>query len=53
MFRAAAMGLPDYSNGEQFLPKYALLTHAIELSLKAFASPHLPRGGDEHMARGC
>ena len=37
MFRAAAMSLSDYSNGEQFLPKYALLTHAIELSLKAFA----------------
>ena len=37
MFRAAAMELSDYSNGEQFLPKYALLTHAIELSLKAFA----------------
>jgi hypothetical protein len=37
MFRAAAIELSDYSNGEQFLPKYALLTHAIELSLKAFA----------------
>ncbi len=37
MFRAAAMRLSDYSYGEQFLPKYALLTHAIELSLKAFA----------------
>ena len=37
MFRAAAAGLSDYLNGEQFLPKYALFTHAIELSLKAFA----------------
>jgi hypothetical protein len=37
MFQAAAMALSDYSNGEQFLPKYALLTHAIELSSKAFA----------------
>jgi hypothetical protein len=38
MFRAAASepGLPDYRNGEPFWPKYALLTHAIELSLKAF-----------------
>lgn len=36
-FRNAAMNLVDYSNGEQFLPKYALLTHAIELALKAFA----------------
>jgi hypothetical protein len=37
MFRAAALDLPGYSSGEQNLPKYALLTHAIELSLKAFA----------------
>jgi hypothetical protein len=37
MFQRATMGLADYSNGEQNLPKYALLTHAIELSLKAFA----------------
>jgi hypothetical protein len=36
MFREAAMLLPDYSNGEECWPKYALLTHAIELSLKAF-----------------
>lgn len=37
MFRDAAMRLPDYSNAEQYWPKYALLTHAIELALKAFA----------------
>jgi hypothetical protein len=37
MFRAAASELSDYVNGEQYWPKYALLTHAIELSLKAFA----------------
>ena len=37
MFRNAAGDLVANSNGEQFLPKYALLTHAIELSLKAFA----------------
>ena len=36
MFRDAAIRMPDYSNGEQFWPKYALLTHAIELALKAF-----------------
>lgn len=36
MFRDAAMGLTDYLNGEQYWPKYALLTHAAELSLKAF-----------------
>lgn len=39
MFRDAARQLPDYSNGEQYWPKYALLTHAFELSLKAFAQP--------------
>jgi hypothetical protein len=37
MFRGAAAQLPDYSNAEQYWPKYALLTHAIELALKAFA----------------
>jgi hypothetical protein len=37
MFRDAAITLPDYWNFEQCWPKYALLTHAIELSLKAFA----------------
>jgi hypothetical protein len=36
MFRNAAGELVDYANGEQNWPKYALLTHAIELSLKAF-----------------
>jgi hypothetical protein len=44
MFRDAAMRLPDYSNGEQFWPKYALLTHAIELSLKAFAQHSVENG---------
>jgi hypothetical protein len=36
-FREAAMGLPDYRNGEQNWPRYALITHAIELALKGFA----------------
>ena len=36
MFRNTAIHPSDYSNGEQNLPRYALLTHAIELSLKAF-----------------
>jgi hypothetical protein len=36
MFRNAAGELVDYVSGEQNWPKYALLTHAIELSLKAF-----------------
>jgi hypothetical protein len=36
------MGLSDYSNGEEFLPKYALLTHSIELALKAFALHSVP-----------
>jgi hypothetical protein len=44
MFREAAIQLPDYSNGEQFWPKYALLTHAIELSLKAFAYHSVEKG---------
>jgi hypothetical protein len=44
MFRNAAMGLPDYSNGEPFWPKYALLTHAIELSAKAFAKHSVESG---------
>jgi hypothetical protein len=44
MFRDAAMRLPDYSNAEQYWPKYALLTHAIELSLKAFAQHSIQKG---------
>jgi hypothetical protein len=36
-FREAAVRLPDSRNGEQNWPKYALVTHAIELALKAFA----------------
>ena len=36
--------LPDYFSGEQFWPKYALLTHAIELSLKAFAQYSVENG---------
>jgi hypothetical protein len=44
MFREAAVQLPDYWNGEQFWPKYALLTHAIELSLKAFAQHSVENG---------
>jgi hypothetical protein len=31
-------------NGEQYWPKYALLTHAIELSLKAFADHSVQTG---------
>jgi hypothetical protein len=44
MFRDAAINLPDYSGGEQYWPKYALLTHAIELSLKAFADHSVESG---------
>lgn len=36
MFSAAAMKLTDYSGGEQNWPRIALLTHGIELALKAF-----------------
>jgi hypothetical protein len=44
MFREAAVQLPDYRNGEEFWPKYALLTHAIELSLKAIAQHSVENG---------
>jgi len=44
MFRSAAISLPDYSNAESFWPKYALLTHAIELALKAFAEHAVATG---------
>lgn len=44
MFRDAAVGLPDYVNGQQNWPKYALLTHAIELALKAFADHSIATG---------
>jgi hypothetical protein len=44
MFRDAAVSLPDYRNGEQYWPKYALLTHAIELSLKAFVQHSVENG---------
>jgi hypothetical protein len=45
MFRAAAMRLADYVNGEPNWPKYALLTHAIELALKAFVDHSGKSGG--------
>ncbi len=35
-FREAAIRLPDSRSGEQNWPKYALVTHAIELTLKGF-----------------
>ncbi|HSZ65806.1 MAG TPA: hypothetical protein VK825_06335 [Xanthobacteraceae bacterium] len=44
MFRAAAMRLVDYSNAEPNWPKYALVTHAIELALKAFALHCVEKG---------
>jgi hypothetical protein len=44
MFMVAATALSDYANGEQNWPKYALLTHAIELSLKAFADHSVATG---------
>jgi hypothetical protein len=47
MFRRAATELVDYRNGEQFWPKYALLTHAIELALKAFAH-HVGKASPPH-----
>jgi hypothetical protein len=47
MFKKAADELVAYSSGEQFLPKYALLTHAIELALKAFATYSVAAGKRE------
>ena len=44
MFRRAAGDLPDYFSSEQYWPKYALLTHAIELSLKAFHHHSIDNG---------
>lgn len=44
MFRSAAMELTDTMNAEQNWPKYALLTHAIELALKAFARHSIENG---------
>ncbi len=43
-FRQAAIGMPDYLNAEQNWPKYALVTHAIELALKAFAQQSVESG---------
>ena len=37
MFQAAASKLVSYTSGEQNWPRYAVLLHAIELALKAFA----------------
>src|SRR5580692_21139 len=44
MFRAAAINMVDYTNAEPNWPKYALLTHAIELALKAFAQHSVDNG---------
>jgi hypothetical protein len=47
MFMNAAIGppsLPDYVANERNWPKIALLTHAIELSLKAFAAHAVQSG---------
>jgi hypothetical protein len=44
MFRRAAIGQPNYLSGEPFWPTYALLTHAAELALKAFARHRIEQG---------
>lgn len=44
MFRDAATKPPNYSGPEQYWPRYALLTHAIELALKAFAGHSVATG---------
>jgi hypothetical protein len=44
MFRKATIGMSDYVNGEPNWPKIALLTHAIELALKAFVDHSAQNG---------
>lgn len=44
MFSDAAMGLPDYVNGETNWPAYALMLHACELALKAFCDQSVANG---------
>lgn len=44
MFRDAAINLPNYVNGEQNWPAYALLLHACELALKAFCDKSVEQG---------
>jgi hypothetical protein len=44
MFSYAANELSDYSGAELNWPKYALLTHGIELSLKAFTDHSISIG---------
>jgi hypothetical protein len=44
MFRNSAVELSDYSSAEQNWPKYALLTHCIELCLKAFVQNAVENG---------
>ena len=44
MFKDTAINLPHYTSAEPNWPKYALLTHAIELSLKAFAQYSVENG---------
>jgi hypothetical protein len=43
-FRDAAMPLSSYVNGETNWPRIALLTHAIELALKAYVLHAVERG---------
>jgi hypothetical protein len=52
MFRDAASSMPSYSSAEPNWPRYALLTHAIELSLKAFALHSLENGASPRTEPG-
>jgi hypothetical protein len=45
MFRNAMIGRPSYVNGEVDWPYYAMLTHAIELALKAYVHYAVPTDG--------
>lgn len=44
MFMGAAINLPNYVNGEQNWPAYALWLHACELALKAFCDKSVGDG---------
>ena len=49
MFKHAAINLPNYVNGEQNWPAYALFLHVCELSLKAFCDKSSERASNHDL----
>src|SRR5262245_33420169 len=43
-FRVSAVNMPDMENGQPFWPKHSLLTHSIELAIKAYLALHNGQG---------